>query len=359
MPDSNITGTSAARGAASLPLRTILIGDARERLAELPADSVDCIVTSPPYFALRDYGHWRQLGMETHVDAWVANIRAVCQELARVLKPSGSLWLNVADTYSRHFREGAPPKSMLLGPQRLVLGLLEDGWLVRNEVIWAKTRSLPQSVTDRLRYRHEVLYFLTRSPHYFFDLDAIRVPGVSAGSTPAAARRSYPPRHDRPERAPGANGGLGRMEADGRSEHPLGKNPGDVWEYPSGQQPGHSATFPLGLVERPLLATCPERVCTQCGRPWARALFTNGSTPGSTQASPETLGHLQPGCRCVAGTRPGVVLDPFLGSGTVALAAEALGREWVGIELNPVYAGVARARIRAGQQRSGNGDPKP
>jgi site-specific DNA-methyltransferase (adenine-specific) len=156
-----------------LPRSRLLIGDVRTKLAELPDDSVDCVITSPPYFALRDYGQAGQLGLEASVDGWVQNLLTVTDEIRRVVKPSGSLWLNVADSYSHHPREGAAKKSLLLGPQRLALAMVGRGWLLRNQVVWAKTNPMPSNVTDRLSCTHETIYFFAKSPHYFFDLNAI------------------------------------------------------------------------------------------------------------------------------------------------------------------------------------------
>ena len=156
------------------PRNTILTGDAADRLATLEASSIDCVVTSPPYFRLRNYQHQGQLGAEPTIDQWVEHLRPVMQQLARVLVPTGTLWLNLGDAYSTHRREGAPRKSLLLGPERLALALLADGWIIRNQIIWAKTNTTPSSVTDRLACKHEVIYLLSRAPRYFFDLDAIR-----------------------------------------------------------------------------------------------------------------------------------------------------------------------------------------
>jgi hypothetical protein len=134
------------------PLRrnTILLGDVGERLRELPDASADCIVTSPPYFGVRNYGHDQQFGAEATIHDWVADRRRVCQELARVLRPTGSLWLVFGDTYAQRPGDGATRKSLLLGPVRLALALVRDGWLVRNQVIWAKSNPMPSSVPDRL-----------------------------------------------------------------------------------------------------------------------------------------------------------------------------------------------------------------
>jgi site-specific DNA-methyltransferase (adenine-specific) len=128
----------------------ILLGDVRERLAEIPDASVDCVITSPPYFRLRDYGRGGQLGLESSIDQWADVLRDVLRGVARVLKPGGSVWLILGDTYSRDDRHGAPKKSLLLGPERLGLRLLEDGWIVRNKVTWAKTNPMPTSARDRL-----------------------------------------------------------------------------------------------------------------------------------------------------------------------------------------------------------------
>ncbi|MBB4910532.1 DNA-methyltransferase [Actinophytocola algeriensis] len=330
---------------SGLPLGQILVGDARERLAELPDASVDCIITSPPYWALRDYGHAEQLGAEASVDDWVSALVELCDQLARVLTPTGSLWLNLGDSFARRAQDGAPKKSLLLGPSRVALQLLNRGWLLRNQVIWHKPNAMPSSVSDRLTTTYEVVYFLTRQPHYFFDLDAIRRPSRSQARPFDRRPASYPPRSAVPSlgrgRAPrvNLNRGLAGMKAAGLSSHPLGKNPGDVWAIGTGRYTGaHFATFPLELVRRPLLATCPELVCANCSRPWTRP-----TQPAHERHLPRA--PLQADCRCRALARRGIVLDPFMGAGTVALAAEQHGRDWLGCELNPVYAELARQRL--------------
>ena len=318
-----------------LPRNEILTGDARTVLARLPRASADCVVTSPPYFRLRNYQHPDQIGLETGIDGWVNELRLVLAGLARVLKPTGSMWLNLGDSYSRHSQAGAPPKSLLLGPERLALAMIEDGWTIRNKIVWAKPNPMPASVGDRLATTWEVIYFATRSRRYFFDLDAIRIPHRTRST---AVRRAITKRpQGRPDWAgplAGSNGGLGRMKAAGRSGHLLGKNPGDVWNFATSNFRGaHFATFPIRLLDRPLRATCPERVCERCGTPHQRRAARVGST------------RLIPTCTCRAGWKPGVVLDPFLGSGTTAVAANALGRDWVGIELNPDFVDLANQRI--------------
>ncbi|MDO8213478.1 site-specific DNA-methyltransferase [Conexibacter sp. CPCC 206217] len=318
------------------PRNCILIGDAATRLRTLPAGSIDCIVTSPPYFGLRDYGVSGQLGQEAHVDDWVAGLLAVCRELRRVLAPHGTLWLNLGDAYSTHARYGAAPKSLLMAPERVARALIADGWLLRNKVVWSKPNPLPSPTRDRLTNAHEFVYALTTRPSYFYDLDAIREP-LQSVRKPSAGSRT-------PQTAlgklTGGRDGLVAMARTGRSGHPLGKNPSDVWRLGSASYRGaHFATFPPALVRRPILATCPPAVCSKCGQPWrrsTRAVAFQGGQPLKRPFVP---------CGCGAPTRPGVVLDPFFGTGTVALVAREHGRDWLGIELNPDYVPLAERRL--------------
>jgi site-specific DNA-methyltransferase (adenine-specific) len=320
----------------------IVVGDVRSVLPTIPAASIDTVITSPPYWALRDYHVDGQIGLEPTIDGWVSELRSVLREVARVLKPTGSLWLNLGDTYSHHDRDGASPKSLLLGPERVALAMTQDGWRIRSKVIWAKTNPMPTSVRDRLSCTYEVLYFATRSQKYFFDLDAIRVPHRSQLKRPsiAAARRAV--HAARPEWAgplAGSNVGLDRTKAEGRVGNPLGKNPGDVWQYATSNLRGaHHATFPVDLITRPLVASCPEKVCARCGEPWERERARR-------LGHLAVVGELSAQCSCAAGYRPGLVLDPFIGAGTTAIAAERHGRDWLGIELNSEFAVQANARI--------------
>lgn len=323
----------------ALPRNVILAGDARQRLRELLAESVDCVITSPPYFRLRDYAAPGQLGRERSVGEWVEELRGVFRQLARVLKPEGSVWLNVGDGYSRHRAWGAPPKGLLAAPERLLLALMADGWRCRNKVIWAKPNPLPQSATDRLSATYEVVYLLVRGRSYYFDLDAIRLGHRSAGAV------GVPRPGERGRRYVGGNAGLGALKAAGRVGHPKGKNPGDVWELPTACSRGaHFATFPEALITRPLLASCPERICVQCDRPWRRPvrLLTVHTAEGARTV--RKAGELIR-CRCFAPSRPGVVLDPFFGTGTVGAVAARHGRDWLGIELNPAYRRLAARRL--------------
>jgi site-specific DNA-methyltransferase (adenine-specific) len=341
------------------PRNTILIGDTLEQLRTLADHSVDCVITSPPFFMLRDYGVAGQIGLEATVGEWVAKLRDVFREVGRVLSPAGSVWIDLGDSYSRHQGYGAPAKSLLLAPERLLLALTEDGWIVRNKVIWAKPNPMPSSVTDRFTASYDSVYFLVRSPRYFFDLDAVRIPHTTGG-----ARTGRKAKNERPYWAgplAGSNSGLHRARLTGVPGHLLGKNPGDVWRIPTaGFKGAHFATFPIALVERPLLATCPVKVCLDCGAPWkaspGKTFILGVRKPASTVEAHvrrypsrwrvlRQPGPLQPGCSCGGPTRPGLVLDPFMGTGTVAQVAERHGRDWLGIEINPAYVDLAWKRL--------------
>lgn len=286
---------------SGLPTGRILRGDAATTLAALPDNSVDMVLTSPPYFRLRDYQIDGQLGLEGNVQEWVSELDVVMRGLRRVLKPAGTLWLNLGDSYSTNPSQGAPRKSLLLGPERVASRLVEQGWMLRNKIVWQKANPMPSSVRDRLSCTHEYLYVFASQPRYHFDLDAIRVPHTSVSAPRVSGSAS-----DRAREAwRGPNGddasGLAKLHAEGIVGHPLGKNPGDVWRIASsGYRGAHHATFPVELARRAVLAGCP---------------------PG------------------------GVVLDPFMGAGSTAIAAEQLGRKWLGIELNPDFAALGEQRI--------------
>jgi DNA modification methylase len=325
----------------TLPRNTVLRGDAAAMLADLLPESIDAIVTSPPYPAgVRDYGAGAQLGQEVAVTEYVANLCRVLRGAGRVLKPHGSLWLNLGDVYARDGRRGVPRGSLLLAPQRVALALSADGWIVRNIAIWAKPNPLPQSARDRLSPTYEVVIFATKQRRYCFDLDAIREPHRSVGSPrPSEGQRRYQ----------GGNSGLGRLKALGRVGNPRGKNPGDAWTVATAvDRLGHQATFPEALVERPILATCPERICTQCDQAWVRPTRWLSIHTKEGVRDVRRVGELER-CDCFAPSRPGVVLDPFFGAGTVGVVAERLNRDWLGIELNPAYAKLAARRIKSGR----------
>ncbi|BCT76445.1 methyltransferase [Sinomonas cyclohexanicum] len=320
-------------------LNRILVGDALTTLRTIPDSSVDMCLTSPPYYRLRNYNAAGQLGLEPHVDDWAKTVREIAREIRRVLVPTGTLWLNLGDTYATHPSQGAPPKSLLLAPERVARLLQEDGWILRNKIIWAKPNPMPSSVPDRLTAAHEVIYLFAKQPRYHFDLHAIRVPHRSRPGRRAPHVSRHPPR---PEdwRGPNANHtrGLKALQREGLVGHPLGKNPGDVWTIPTAPGTGsHHAAFPRTLAERCILAGTPAARCRTCHAPWASPVRRLGRTAVRLA--------FQPQCTHTGSPEPGVVLDPFIGSGTTAVSAEALDRNWIGIELNPTYASEAAQRI--------------
>lgn len=331
----------------------IVVGDALTHLSALADGSVDCVVTSPPYFRLRDYGVDGQIGLEPHVDDWVNHLDMLSDEIHRVLVPTGTFWLNVGDTYSGHPSQGAARKSLLMAPERLALRLQDNGWIIRNKIVWAKPNPIPTSVLDRLNCTYEVIYVLAKQPRYFFDLDAIRQPLRSAAST---QKRNPGKMSAQRESWRGPNGmaatGLDVLKAQGRNGHPLGKNPGDVWTItPGGYRGAHHAIFPLRLAERMIAAGCAEARCTRCRAPWRRNVIRALGGIATREA-------LAPTCECNTSREPGLVLDPFMGSGTTAIAAETLHRDWMGIEINPAFAAAADQRIADARERRAPPPPK-
>lgn len=329
----------------SPPRNAILTGDALEHLRTLPDSSIDSVVTSPPYFRLRDYGAEGQLGLESHIDTWADQLRDVLRECHRVLVPTGTLWLNLGDSYSTHRHEGATRKSLLLGPERLAQLLVDDGWILRNKIVWAKPNTIPTSVRDRLATKHEAIYLLTKSPSYYFDLDSLREPHTSRPPRPRNAPTRPPGRPAWLGPSGDGDSGLAMLHAAGLRGHPLGKNPGDVWNVAVSRFRGaHFATYPEARARRMVLAGSPRMRCTSCLKPWTRRLIRNGL---HAHRKPP-----RPSCSCDARAEPGLVLDPFIGSGTTAISTAKLGRDWLGIELNPAFVAMANQRINVALQHS-------
>jgi len=295
---------------------TLLLGDALTQLRTLPDASIDCIVTSPPYFGLRDYGTPGQYGLEATPAAYVETMRALFAEARRVLADDGTLWLNLGDSYYSGKGEptqpdeknvarrpgkrvldgpswGLPRKNLVGIPWRTAFALQDDGWILRNEIIWHKPNAMPESIADRMSTRHEHLFLFAKQPRYWFDLDAVREP--HAAPERKAGARAFRARDMNHQRT--ATGVYTGPDARGR-------NPGDIWEIATRPYPAaHFAVFPIGLPIRCIKAGC------------------------------------KPG---------GIVLDPFSGSGTTGAAARQLGRKYIGIDLNPAYHDLAKERFAQG-----------
>lgn len=274
----------------------VLFGDALALLSELAADSIDCIITSPPYYKQRDYrGAAEQLGQEHSPAEYVARLVAIVRECRRVLKESGTLWLNIGDKYDDGRQLGMP--------WRVALAMIDDGWHLRSDIIWHKPNAMPSSVKNRPTVDHEYVFFFTKSKDYYYNADAIREPHVtfSENSKMRGGRNHFGKRGGTPER--GKNSGDNNLH-DGRWDqafHPLGRNKRTVWSIPLGKfRDVHFAVFPEQLVETCILAGCPD---------------------------------------------DGVVLDPFCGSGTTLLVAQKLGRKWIGIDCVEEYCEMARGRL--------------
>lgn len=361
----------------------ILCGDVRDQLRLIPDETVNCVVTSPPYWGLRDYGtaSWEggdpehahrvhderasapgsakqassaganyvyagdcscgavrvdsQLGLEKTPEEYVCNMVEVFREVRRVLRKDGTLWLNLGDSYAgsgkgpsnsltqavwdsqpsrngAQARAGAPTEWLsipgglkakdLVGiPWRVAFALQADGWWLRSDIIWSKPNPMPESVTDRPTKAHEYVFLLSKSERYYYDADAIK-----ENANPDHASRYKYAFSGAPEGRVDP-GGHERIVPEGEREYTGQRNRRTVWEIATRPYPeAHFATYPEELVKPCILAGCPEG---------------------------------------------GIVLDPFLGSGTTASVAKTAGRDWIGIELNPTYVELAKARINVDQER--------
>lgn len=316
----------------------LFIGDCKSILPTLEAKSVQTVVTSPPYFGLRDYGVAGQFGQETSVEKYVENLVSVFREIRRVLKDDGTVWLNLGDSYagsgknrnaageSYGFKsackqstvkgrlQGNLKKTPLSGslkskdligvPWRVAFALQEDGWYLRQDIIWHKPNVMPEPVKDRCTKSHEYLFLLSKSRRYYFDHKAIQEDSVTfENRLPAIVRNrkyGYNSKLNTVLTQFGRKRTSSVVSADANADITK-RNKRDVWTINTESYKGaHFAAFPLRLVMPCILA---------------------GSRAGDT------------------------VLDPFFGSGTVAEAAALLGRGWLGIELNPAYEPLYKERL--------------
>lgn len=328
--------------------------DSLEFLRQLPENYVDCIVTSPPYFGLRSYlppdspNKALEMGQEQNPAAYVANMVNVFREARRVLKATGNFWLNVGDSYisnsspqviqtknknngkldnaqfmARPNGDGLAPKNLLMIPHRLAIALQDDGWWVRQDNVWHKPNPMPESVSDRTTRAHEYVFHLTKSAHYYYDAEAIKETvkphsikrqgrAVSTDRKNASGAPGQTPHSMfKPRENINKQDALGKRQYAGFNERYDGEatpmaNRRSVWTIPpANYKDAHFATFPERLAEICILAGCP---------------------PG------------------------GLVLDMFMGAGTVGVVAVKTGRQYIGCELNPDYVTLSRNRIAAPQQ---------
>ena len=309
--------TQNDKGTKEMQINTIHQGNCLDILKTLPDKSVDCCVTSPPYYKLRDYGMAEQIGLEETPDEYIGNLVEVFTEVYRVLKDTGTLWINIADTYNgRCLNNGAKcdnkkwkqstdtssqaidavktkclaPKSLIGIPFRLALNLQAAGWIFRQDIIWAKSNGMPESVTDRFCKSHEYLFLFSKRPNYFFDITYAME--IAKGCDKIKnGHRGYTTKDNATGLTPQNHGAIG---------YPF-RLKRDVWTIATEQSSEmHYAMFPQALIKTPILCGCP-----------------NG----------------------------GIVLDPFMGGGTTALVARKNMRKYIGIELNPKYIDIANRRL--------------
>lgn len=369
----------------------ILIGDTIEQMGTLPEKCVQCCVTSPPYWGLRDYGVDGQIGLESTPEEFVAKMVDVGRAVHRVLRDDGTFWLNIGDSYAATTKQtgrndngqraDAPaswkcryeyertkirtsgnlkPKDLCMMPWRVAMALQADGWWIRSVIVWAKKSPMPESCTDRPTSSWEPIFLLAKSADYFYDAEAVKDVSVSGGEPTkygkgdggrALSMGRIPSGNERPEANPII---------------PFTRNQRNVWHLgPEPYSEAHFATFPTEIPRRAIKAGTSEKgCCPACRAPWERIVerkrLWNGeeitgsyvSDAGkSASAGPrpntktKTLGW-RPTCDCNAGDPvPCLVLDPFLGSGTTVAVAREMGRFGVGCELNPEYAKLAKERI--------------
>lgn len=315
----------------------IHLGDCLDVLKTLPDNSIDCCVTSPPYYALRDYGIEGQLGLENTPEEYISKMTEVFMEVYRVLKPEGTLWLNIGDSYfgggktsaisdnragdiqknnkGAISRENLPnlrkakmgdikSKDLVGIPWMLAFSLRSAGWYLRQDIIWAKNNPMPESVTDRCTKSHEYIFLLSKLQKYYFDHEAIQEPAVSSDDLKRRIKSGVEEWKTDKEKDTYAVSGTGRSRTELYSTNEQGdyvRNKRDVWQVNVKPcKEAHFATYPPDLVRPCILAGCPEG---------------------------------------------GVVLDPFMGSGTTALVAKGIDRDYIGIELNPEYKAIAERRL--------------
>ncbi|MDF3124679.1 site-specific DNA-methyltransferase [Rheinheimera sp. 1928-s] len=274
----------------------IVVGHSLGSLQKMPSESIDCIVTSPPYYGQRDYGVNGQIGSEKTPQEYISNLVDIFSECNRVLKKTGTLWINLGDKYV---------DGNLLGmPWRVAIALQDSGWILRNDIIWHKPNAMPHSSKNRLTTDHEYVFFFTKSnKNYFYDQDSIREEHTtfSENSKMKGGRNHFGKVDGTPEK--GKNGGNSNLHS-GRWDqafHPNGRNKRTVWNIPLSKfREAHFAVFPEKLIEPCILAGCPE---------------------------------------------DGLVLDPFFGAGTTGVVAYKFNRNFVGLEINPDYALIAQRRL--------------
>lgn len=358
----------------------------------LTDNSVHCVVTSPPYYGLRNYNVDGQIGLEQSVEEYVDKMVLVFREVRRVLRQDGVCFLNLGDSY---FGSGSPggdfkngkggdnylrpynrkgcslkPKDLCGIPWRVAFALQADGWWLRQDIIWVKKNPMPESVRDRFTKSHEYIFLLTKSARYFWDAESVK-----------ELAKDYAPRNRSGDKINGATGLRPHAGFYSEKYSKTGRNRRNVITISSQPYKGaHFATFPEKLIEPLMLAgTSAKGCCSACGAPLVRVVEKNNPpNDGKTETKYETgsaasrlsmkrqaarergyefFDHTKttgwkPNCKCNAGKPiPCIVLDPFSGSGTTGVVAERYGRDYIGLELNLEYIQMSLKRMARNQMR--------
>ena len=329
-------------------MNEIIQGDCIEGMRTLPDQSVNCCVTSPPYFGLRDYGHEGQIGLEETPEQFVAKLVEAFREVRRVLKDDGTLWLNLGDSYchtvdshktksakqksnvgadwdmvKRSFAEGLKTKDLIGIPWMVAFALRADGWYLRQDIIWHKPNPMPESVTDRCTKSHEYIFLLSKSQKYYYDQDAIKTE-MKDSSTGRLLQDIA--NQEGSDRVP--NKANGKMKAVGK---PFDKSMGGGGTSFN----GHSGYFKADGTPISDGYANKKSVWTVTTKPYSEAHF-------ATYPEDLIVDCIKAGC-----PEGGIVLDPFMGAGTTALVARKLHRQYVGFELNPEYIRIAKNRLQS------------
>jgi len=361
-----------------------LQGDALTTLKDINNETVDCIITSPPYWALRDYKVEGQIGQEKTINEYVNHLIQIFNECKRVLKKEGTCWIVLGDTYSavhtggyksikstvganrpeaQEFKQNKqtnyPDKTLCMIPERFAIKMIDNGWILRNKIIWYKPNCMPSSATDRFTVDYEYIYFFVKSKKYYFKTQYEPL----ADSTNEVYERIQ-----EGTTAIKRFGGVNKYK--NWKENPMysGKpyNPNDkgrikrtVWKIsPKPFPEAHFAVFPEELVKQCLDAGCPSEICVKCNKPRKEIVKIIDKIPGQWSNRTETeTGHPKmiynvvrenqglSDCGCKIGFKQGIILDPFSGAGTTALVATKNNRQFIGIELNPDYIQISKKRL--------------